>query len=135
MRSTFSIACCRDIPYSRRFRSVKVGACASAASPIIPLLPAIAGLSLPVPVHLSSIIIGCTIYCCLPSTYKNKSTMRGDAEQKPGEQLLCGERETYQLFSSYTQKVVIYFILFNIESKSYVNKVVRALLLIKINYV
>jgi len=92
---TFSIACCRGIPYSRRFRSVKAGACASAASLMIPLLPAIAGFSLPVPgVQLSSITIGRTMYCCLPSTCKNVRVVMNDAKQKPGgELLLCGARD------------------------------------------
>lgn len=83
IRSTFSIACCREIPYSRRFRSVKAGACTSAASLMIPLLPATAGLSLPVPgVQLSSITIGRTMYCCLPSTCKKPESWRGDARKK-----------------------------------------------------
>lgn len=97
------MACCRGIPYSRRFRSVKAGACASAASLMIPLLPAIAGFSLPVPgVQLSSITIGRTMYCCLPSTCKKnvpeswgatKQQQKKTQEIPASELLLCGAKD------------------------------------------
>jgi len=102
MRSTFSIACCRGIPYSRRFRSVKAGACACAASLTIPLLPAIAGLSLPVPgVQLSSITIGRTMYCCLPSTCKKSVPEPWRATPaKTWRAVAMRGATTYQLYSS-----------------------------------
>lgn len=105
LRGTFSIASFREIPYSRRFRSVKAGACASAASLMFPLLPATAEFSFLV----SSITNGRTMYCCLPSTCKKKRArvMRSDAKQKPAAVAAAAtcccyaaQKTKYQLYST-----------------------------------
>lgn len=79
------MACRRGIPCSRIVCSVRVGAWARAASLTSPLLPAITRFSFPaVPllrfcvaeeffVTVSSIIIGRTMYCCLPITCEKKN--------------------------------------------------------------
>lgn len=127
------MACCRDIPCSLRYCSVKVGASSRAASLTTPLLPATAGLSLPVlvllplllllllPLLSSSIAIGLTTYCCLPITWKKEEKIskfvRSPPVVKRVGKLICG---TFFFLGSYIVPGILFLMLlfvFNLDSK------------------